>query len=181
LPAENEIALNESALIEAAKVDPGAFEVLYWRYKDRIYRYMRTRCSSDEDAADLTQQVFLQALHSLARYRSRGVPFAAWLFRIAQHIAIDRYRRAKHTISWDLLPEQMHENSDQDPEALLIRQERHIQLNECLSKLKPAQRELLALRFAAGLSPAEIAETVGKNPASVSSGMAVTLNDDHRL
>jgi RNA polymerase sigma-70 factor, ECF subfamily len=168
LAAENENVLNESTLIEAAKADPGAFEALYWRYKDRIYRYMRTRCTSDEDAADLTQQVFLQALPALSRYRSRGgIPFAAWLFRIANNIAVDRYRHAKQTISWDLLPEDMHENRDQDPEAIFLQQEKRMQIREALGKLDPAKRELLALRFAAGLSSAEIAETIGKSHASV--------------
>ncbi|HEY7416489.1 MAG TPA: sigma factor, partial [Ktedonobacteraceae bacterium] len=72
----------EAALIEAAKTNPAAFEPLYQRYKGRVYRYLFFRLRHEEDAADLTQQVFLKALSALPGYRIRNIPFAAWLFRI---------------------------------------------------------------------------------------------------
>src|SRR5579871_5630622 len=84
VPKREELAKmeEEAGWIGAAQVDPVAFEPLYTRYRERVYRYVRTRLSSDEDAADLTQQVFLQAMAALPRYRPQGVPFAVWLFRI---------------------------------------------------------------------------------------------------
>ncbi len=158
---------DESSIVEAAKSDINTFEILYQRYVDRVYRYMCTRTESDEDAADLTQQVFLQAMRALPRYRIRGVPFAAWLFRIARHLATDRYRRAKNTISWNLLPDMPQELGSQDPETHLLRAEMYALVGASIQKLDPYKRELLALRFAAGLSTAEIAQAVGRSQSSV--------------
>src|SRR5581483_12168401 len=96
---------DESALVLAARHDASAFGTLYLRYLDRVYWYLRARTPSEEDAADLTQQVFLHALAALPRYRQQNVPFAAWLFRIARNVAIDFNRRRRATVTWDALPE----------------------------------------------------------------------------
>jgi RNA polymerase sigma-70 factor (ECF subfamily) len=158
----------EAGWIGAAQVDPVAFEPLYMRYRERVYRYVRTRLSSDEDAADLTQQVFLQAMAALPRYRPQGVPFAVWLFRIARHAAINRATRdVGPELSWDQLPEQLHPQAGEEPEELAMRREALGYLQALLSELEPAQRELLALRFAGGLTAPQIAALVGKKPETV--------------
>jgi RNA polymerase sigma-70 factor (ECF subfamily) len=157
----------EIQLVEAAKANPADFASLYHCYEMRVYRYLRTRASSDEDAADLTQQVFLKALEALPGYRARGIPFAAWLFRITRHVAVDHYRRSKHTQCWDLLPEATQSPTEQSPEAMVLQHEDLVQLRGLLAQLTVQKRELLALRFAAGLSTTEIAQVVGKSHASV--------------
>ncbi|HEY7355449.1 MAG TPA: sigma-70 family RNA polymerase sigma factor, partial [Ktedonobacterales bacterium] len=88
MPAEQErrVEGDEAALVAAAQADPAAFDALYQRYLARVYRYLRAHVGSDDEAADLTQQVFLKALDALPRYRPRGAPFAAWLFQIARHV-----------------------------------------------------------------------------------------------
>lgn len=169
-PEEAELArmTEEAGWIGAAQVDPVAFEPLYMRYRERVYRYVRTRLDSDEDAADLTQQVFLQAMAALPRYRPQGVPFAVWLFRIARHTAINRATRdAGPALSWDQLPETLHPLAGEGPEELAVRGEALGHLRALLSELEPAQRELLALRFAGGLTAPQIAELVGKKPEAV--------------
>src|SRR5262249_32548584 len=98
---------DESALIAAAQRDPTAFDALYQLYVTRVYRYLRAHTSSDDDAADLTQQVFLRALDALPTYRSRGAPFGAWLFRIAHHAVVDTHRQRRVTIAWDALSERL--------------------------------------------------------------------------
>ena len=96
---KNESVETEAACIEAAKSNPAAFEPLYIRYRERIYHYLRTRVHNEEDAADLTQQVFLQAMDALPRYNQRGIPFIVWLFRIAHHTAINANRHYKSCVS----------------------------------------------------------------------------------
>lgn len=155
------------ALARAAQANPSAFSALYTEFHARIYRYLRLRSPSDEDAADLTQQVFLQALDALPRYDERGVPFAAWLFRIARNAAIDAQRRRHPTLDIDLLPESLRLSDVGNPEVEALRQERLERLRELLQELDPGQRELLALRFAAGLTSREIASVVGKREGAV--------------
>ncbi|MEO6889756.1 MAG: RNA polymerase sigma factor [Ktedonobacteraceae bacterium] len=157
----------EQVLVEQAKTDPTAFGVLYERYVMYVYHYLRTHVEIDEDARDLTQQVFLKALAALPGYRARGIPFKAWLFQIASHLATDTYRRRKKHMTWDLLPEAMHPLSEQNPETLLLEHEAQARLRHLLLGLTPYNRELLALRFAAQLSSTEIAKVVGKSPAAV--------------
>ncbi len=90
---------DDDQLVAAAQADPALFAALYRRYLTRVYRYARARVPTDEDAADATQQVFLQALDALPSYRARGVPFSAWLFRIARNATIDAHRRRRATLA----------------------------------------------------------------------------------
>ncbi len=166
---------DEAAQVAAAQANPVAFDVLYQRYLARVYRYLRAQVGSDEDAADLTQQVFLRALDALPRYRPRGAPFVAWLFSIARHAATDAYRRKRASISWESLPEALQPAIDQDPEARVLHLEALSRVGDLLARLDPAKRELLALRFAAGLSAPEIAQVVGKSPAAIKKQLTRTL------
>src|SRR5437660_1306430 len=86
---------SEDLLVEAAKLDRAKFAELYERHVDGIYSYLRVRANHEQDAADLTQQVFLQALAALPRYQSGKTPFAAWLYRIARNTAINHARRSR--------------------------------------------------------------------------------------
>lgn len=157
----------ETRWIDAARSDPAAFEPLYLRYHARIYRYLRTRLASDDDAADVTHQVFLIALDALPKYQQRGLPFAAWLFRIAHHAALNLKSRQRPILSWDALPEALHPLTDRDPEMQAIQQEMLTHLRAWLATLKADQRELLALRFAASLTVPQIATVIGKKPDAV--------------
>ncbi len=157
---------DEAALIRAAQAEPAAFGELYRRYLPRLYRYLRTRTGSEDDAADLVQQTFLKALDALPGYRDRGLPFAAWLFRIARNVLTDAHRR-QSTVAWDLLPEALLPHAEEDPEALVVRREALTRLRALLVDLDADKRELLALRFAGGLSAREIAAIVGKSEAAL--------------
>lgn len=177
LPMKQErgIEEDEAALIVAAQADLANFDILYRRYLAPVYRYLRTQTNSAEEAADLTQQVFLQALRALPRYHPRGAPFAAWLFQIARHVATDAYRRRRQTVSWDALPEALQPLAEQDPEAATLRLEASAQLATLLDRLDTSKREVLALHFAAGLSVPDIAKVVGKSPAAVSKQLSRTI------
>ncbi len=157
----------EVSQIEAAQANSANFEPLYQQYMPRVYRYIRTRVSSDEEASDLAQQVFLKVLDALPRYHARGIPFAAWLFRIVKHTVTDQYRRRKNNVSWDTLPDIIETIAEQNPEMLFVRQEQITRLRTLLADLDSDKRELLSLRFAAGLSTSEIAALVGKSQAAI--------------
>ncbi len=85
---------NEESLVKRAqKQDPAAFTQIYEQYFDKIYRYLVIRIGNQMEAEDLTQQVFLRALRSISNFKWKGVPFSAWLYRIATHVALDRLRQ----------------------------------------------------------------------------------------
>lgn len=166
---------DEATLIRAAQEDPISFGVLYYRYHQRIYAYLRARTNDTEDAADLTQQVFLHALDALPRYRVRHVPFAAWLFRIARNAATDFHRQRRTTVTWDLLPEALHPLTDDDAEAGVLRQEDMARLRTLLHTLDQETRDVLMLRFAGHLTIAEIAAVIGKSEAATQKKLFRTI------
>lgn len=163
---------DEHALVEVARHDPTAFATLYQQYYARVYRYLRIRLQSEEDAADLTQQVFLKALDALPRYQSRSAPFAAWLFTIARHTLADRFRRLPATLPLEAAG---HVQANHEMEAVVLRRESLEQLRLLLNTLNSEARDLLALRFAAGLTAPEIAGILGKRPEAVRKSLSRLL------
>lgn len=175
LPESN--ADDEADLIKRAQIEPAVFAELYRRHLGRIYAYLRTRVVCEEDAADLAQQVFLQAFDALPKYRPQhGRPFSAWLFQIAHNIVIDSYRRQHRMIPLESIPQRLQPFLAENPETNLLQMESVAQLRRHLARLDPAKRELLALRFAAGLSTPQIATIVGRSPAAVKKELTRTLN-----
>ena len=167
---------DDSTLIGRAASDPEAYAQLYYLHVDGVFRYVRTYTESDEDAADLTQQVFLRILEALPKYRDRGVPFRAWLFRIARNAAIDTYRVHRRNLPWDHFPETVHPFSA-DLDERMIRQEAINRLRVMVGQLPLEKQELLALRFAAGLTAREIAPLVGRSEAAVKQQFTRTLQN----
>ncbi len=167
---------DEAALIQAARTNPKAFGPLYQSYLARVYRYLRTRTPTEEAAADLTQQVFLKALAALPSYHPRGLPFSAWLFRIARNAVIDRSRRSRDTLSLENLHSSLEPRAEVNPEATFLNQEQLERLCTLLGRLDSDKRELLALRFAAQLTSGEIGLIVGKSEAAVKKQLQRTLH-----
>jgi RNA polymerase sigma-70 factor, ECF subfamily len=154
----------ETALVEAARRDPAAFSELYRRYVTPVYRYLYKRLGNAKDAEDLTSQVLMEALEGLVRYRERG-NFAAWLFTIARHKAIQTFRRQRPTISLDEV-EKLHSLSE-DPLEQLLQDENIERMAAVFADLDEDQRELLRLRFTADLTYAEIGSLLGRTEAAV--------------
>ncbi|MDQ3549850.1 MAG: sigma-70 family RNA polymerase sigma factor [Chloroflexota bacterium] len=150
----------EAALVAAAQADPTAFGVLYRQYLPQLYRYVRSRLPTDEEAADITQSVFLKALEALPSYQGRGIPFAAWLFRIARNALIDVSRRQRPAVAWQDLPEAQQPEATAQHDALS-------QFDALIAPLDEHQREILVLRFVVGLPTREIAAIVGKSDGAV--------------
>ena len=157
----------EPALVHAAVLDARAFGQLYERYADRVYRYLRVRTDSEEDAADLTQQTFLQVLDALPKFQQRGVPFSVWLFRIARNASIDSRRRTRPSVSWDAVPEAGQPRSGQDVEGMVVAREDSARRRAMIVDLDRLKREIILLRFVGELTMGEIAAVVGKSDSTV--------------
>jgi len=157
---------DEENLVRRAKQRDGqAFAQLYEAHFDKIYRYMALRRGDRTEAEDMPQQVFLSALQSISSFQWKGVPFTAWLFRIAHNQAID-YLRKKSKQPATMLNESLASGGD-DPELMV---ERSIDIEELLlatRRLTEAQREVISLRFTSGLSIAEVARIMGKSQGAI--------------
>ena len=156
---------DEGALLVAARSDPEAFGVVYLRYLPRIYRYLRLRCAADADAADLAQEVFERALAALPKYRDKGLPFGAWLFAIARNLSADAARHSRRVEP--LLPFGEDLVGSLGPEPQLLRREAIEEITALVATLDSDRRELLALRFGAGLTAREIAVVLGRSEGAV--------------
>lgn len=147
--------------------DQGAlppFEMFYDRYHVQVYRYLYAHLKHEQDAADLMQQVFFQAWKQRQTYEPGRGTVATWLLSIAHHRLVDFYRLSRPSISWESIPEVP--ATDQNPEAKVLSQESIALVRRLLEALPQPEQELLALRFAARLSSAEIAALIGKSEAA---------------
>ncbi len=157
---------SDAVLVLAAKAgDASAFGELYERYRDAIYRFCLARTGSSSDAEDLTSDVFVKALQSIDRYQDRGLPFAAFLYRIARNAAIDRSRTLKQPLSVDGLLTEPASKQNVELEASLA-VEKSILL-AALTKLKSEHRDVIVMRFIEGYSAAEVAQLLGKTEGAV--------------
>jgi RNA polymerase sigma-70 factor (ECF subfamily) len=159
----------EAELVERAKHEPGAFGELYELYVDRIYNYIYYRVGNNHDAEDLTARVFFRALSSLPRYRQRGAPFSAWLYRIAHNLIANWHRdqSRRRLVSLDDLP-LMGRRRDA-PERVTESREEHSALWRAIEGLQPERQLLLHLKFGEGLSNAQIGELMGRTEGAVKS------------
>lgn len=164
----------DEPLVAAAQADPSAFGALYQHYLPGVYRYLAAKAGNPEEAADLTQAVFLKAFTSIQAFKPGTTPFVSWLFRIARNTAVDAHRKRRPVLAWEFAPD-MPGDPDDSPELALLRAERLRELRSRLAQLEPARRDLLALRYAGGLTAAEIAPLVGKSPDAVKKQLQRTL------
>jgi RNA polymerase sigma-70 factor (ECF subfamily) len=155
------------------------FEVLYDRYHARVYRYLHAHLKNEDDAIDLVQQVFFQAWQQGRTYDSRRGSVATWLLSIAHHRMIDFFRTSRPSVSWESVPEVL--ATDSDPEARVLSHERTALLRKVLETLPQSEQELLALRFAAHLSSAEIGAVIGKSEAATKKQLTRLLHRLHEL
>ena len=155
----------ERLVDEARAGDAWAFGRLFDHFHLPVYRYVASRVRRPSDAEDLTQLVFVKALEALPRYESRGIPFGGWLFRLARNTVID-FVRTSHEHA-DLAQSAEWAGRDAGPDELAeTRQE--IEAVRCaLSTLTDDQRDVIALRFFAGLSAREAAEAMGKQEGTI--------------
>lgn len=144
-----------------------AITELYNRTFIRVYKTIRYRVNDDVVAEDLMAQVFEQALLSYDRYQPGLCPIDAWLFSIVRHVVGDYLRRAR-IFAWLPWESFLHRpGSDPAPEEVAIRHEMETQLALALPKLKDRERDLLGLKYGAGLTNRRIAELTGLSEQNV--------------
>ena len=159
----------QEILLHASQGDLDAFGVLYGKYVDRIFNYVYYRTGNVHDAEDLTARVFFRALHHIQTYTDRGVPFSAWLYRIAHNLVANWHRdRSRRPV----LPLEDHLAASaisSHPETLALAEEEGELLLVAVRRLPAERQQLLILKFVEHMSNAEIGETMGRSEGAVKS------------
>ncbi len=153
---------DERLLIEAAQQDPARFGELYELHFERVYAYVVRRVANRTEAEDVTAEAFHQALANLERFEWRGIPFVAWLFRIAANLISDRWQRSGREIADD----EKIELAQASP-AEIEEVERRATLFRLVDTLPAEQRRVVVLRFVEEKSIKEVAREVGKTEGAV--------------
>lgn len=150
---------------DAKRGDPQAFAQLFDEYAAPIHRFIASRVNRPSDAEDLTQLVFVKALEALPRYEARGIPFGGWLFRLARNAIIDQIRTRRDHLP--LVTALTRETDDAGPEAAAALRDDLDRVAVALTGLTDDQREVIELRFFAGLSVLETAVAMGRQEGTV--------------
>ena len=159
----------EDILSRASQGDRDAFGQLYERYVERIFNYVYYRTGNVHDAEDLTARVFQRAMKHIVNYTDRGVPFSAWLYRIAHNLVANwhRDRSRKQEIPLDDLP--ILTAKGDHPEKNLVRSQEQEALLRMIRTLPSERQNLLILKFVEDLSNAEIGAIMGRSEGAVKS------------
>jgi RNA polymerase sigma-70 factor (ECF subfamily) len=163
----------------AQQGDQTAFASLYEQYSPLVYRFLRRRLDgADEVVEDLTEDVFVKVYEKLDRYVERGLPFTAWLYRIAHNHLVDHLRSLPRLAASSLeavgdVPERA---ATADFNRVIDRQS----LEPALARLTPEQRQAIELRFMAGMSVAETAAAMDRSDEAVKKLQARALTNLRR-
>ena len=155
----------ESLIRRAQQRDQVALTQLYEENFDRIYRYIVLKIGDRTEAEDMTQQVFLNAIQSISSYKSKGMPFSSWLYRIAHNQVVDHLRKKSRRITVPL--DESIPAKENNPGHIA---EQKIAIEEVAAAAKGltlAQQEVISLRFAGELSVAECARAMGRSEGAV--------------
>ena len=152
----------ERLLIEAAQRDRAAFAPLYERYVDQIFAYAHTLTRNRELAEDVTAATFAKAIEDLPRFEWRGVPYSAWLYRVASNLVARQARRP----AW--VDIDTHQPIDHvTPEVIAEQRDREAAVRSAVALLPDDQRQAVVLRFGGELRNREIAEIMGRSEGAV--------------
>jgi RNA polymerase sigma-70 factor (ECF subfamily) len=161
--------LDDVELVKRAKNDNHAFGVLYERYVEKIYKYIYYRTGNHHDAEDLTSAVFQRAMTHISTYDERGVPFQAWLYRIAHNLVANWHRdrsRRKIIPLEDFVSGGL---SFEAPDSATEDKEERAELLAAINRLPDERQQLLYLKFVANLSNAEVGATLDRTEGAIKS------------
>ncbi len=162
---------SDASLIARAEDDPAAFGALYQRYAAKIYNYIYYRTGNHHEAEDLTARTFQRAMNHIGRYDERGLPFSAWLYRIAHNLVAnwhrDRSRRKVLALDEVELAGTRLQSHNPAPEAITETKEMRQQLLAVIRCLPPERQQLLILKFVERLSNAEIGKIMKRSEGAI--------------
>ncbi|MCS6837123.1 MAG: sigma-70 family RNA polymerase sigma factor [Anaerolineae bacterium] len=161
--------MEDAQLVVLAAYDKDAFGELYERYMPRIYNYIYYRTGNAHDAEDLTAKVFHRAIGHMKTYEEKGVPFQAWLYRIAHNLVANFHRdegRRKIIPLDDYVAQSLRSEA---PEKLLEDSEEKAALLRAIRRLPQERQDLLVMKFVDNLSNAEIGSILGRTEGAIKS------------
>jgi RNA polymerase sigma-70 factor (ECF subfamily) len=159
---------DEDKLIRKAKYDRQAFGELYERHLQKIYSYLFYRTGNHADAEDLTSKVFQKAYAHLPGYENLGLPFSAWLYRIAHNIVANWYRdQGRRKLVG--LDEAVRRSAEEDPRSSAEDADERERLLQLIRKLPEEKQQVIILKFAEGYSNAEIGQILGRSEGAIKS------------
>ena len=160
---------DENDLVQLAKTDQAAFGELYSRYVARIYNYVFYRTGNHHDAEDVTARVFQRALQHIPTYVDRGIPFSAWLYRIAHNLVVNWHRDKgrRQVVSFDDVA--LSALKADAPEYAAENREEREMLLSAIRNLPDDRQQLLILKFVERLSNAEIGQIMQRSEGAVKS------------
>ncbi|MFN3331322.1 MAG: sigma-70 family RNA polymerase sigma factor [Caldilinea sp.] len=160
---------HEAELVERARTDPDAFGQLYELYVDRVYSYIYHRVGNVQDAEDLTARTFYRALEKLDAYEDRGLPFSAWLFRIAHNLVANWHRDHSRRQVFSLEKFWWRSSDDARPEHAVEADAEREELWDAINRLPEERRNLLLYKLNTTLSNLEIGELMNKSESAIKS------------
>jgi RNA polymerase sigma-70 factor (ECF subfamily) len=172
---------DDMALAQAADGDAEAFGILYERYVGRIYNYIFYRTGSSYDAEDLTARVFFRASNHIQKYENMGVPFSAWLYRIAHNLVANWHRDNSRHPEMPLDDNVVLQHREDPPETALVHNQEVESLLAIIRKLPDERQTLIILKFVEHYSNAEIGQIMGRSEGAVKSlyhRTLLSLRDD---
>jgi RNA polymerase sigma-70 factor, ECF subfamily len=166
---------SDAELVQRAQADRAAFGALYERYVDRIYSYLLYRTAERADAEDLTARVFFQALQRLSGFEERGLPFAAWLFTIAHNLVANyhRDRSRRPTAPLEAAGHPAAPAPFASPEEIAT-------VRQAVGELSDERQHLILLKYAQGMSNAEIGRAMNRSEGAIKSLLRRTLDQLRR-
>ena len=170
----------EWELVQRAQtLDEAALASLYTSYYPRVYNYAFLQLGDIHAAEDLASEVMLKLLESIKKYRFRGTPFSAWVFRIARNRLIDLHRRRKRRGEVNLTEPLA--SMQIGPQTMAERALERGQLQLALKYLTDEQRQVIVLKFIEGFDNASIARILGRSEGAIKSLQHRALNSLRRV
>jgi RNA polymerase sigma-70 factor, ECF subfamily len=160
---------DDQALARIARDDPSAFGELYERHVTAIYRYVYYRVGNADDTEDLTARVFVRALKHVKNYNDRGVPFTAWLYRIAHNVVANHHRDNFRHPSVPLDDIESHGAHHDDADSQIDGQRDRDRLLRAIRQLPEDRQQLVVLKFVEQLQNTEIGQIMNRSEGAVKS------------